>query len=371
MTLDRTRQRLALLLIGLPMLLAAVYFTLLSRDRYVSTAVLTVRHTGQDRPALGGLSTLLSGTAGASLEDTRYLREYLHSLGLLQALDRRLKIRSHFESARSDVLMRLETGTSQEELLDYWRQRVQVSLDETSGLLTLRVQGFDPAFAQQVNQALLAESEAFINDISRRIANEQLAFSRTELTRAGDLLAQTQQSLIEFQARHQMLDPLAETQATGARASELRSRASRLEAELHAKQAFLNDDAPDIVTLKAELSAVRQQIGHETSSATLGATSGKSNAQRTLNKLAVEFHGLKTQVTLAEGAYKSALASVEATRIESSRKLKSLVVIEPPTHPEMAEFPRRLYDLATLLMACLIVFATVQLALATVQEHRD
>ena len=107
------RHRLALLIIGVPMLLAALYFTLMSRERYVSTAVLTVRRAGNEAPSLGGLSMLLSGTASASVEDTRYLREYLHSLGLLQALDRRLKIRSHFESARSDVLMRLETGTSQ------------------------------------------------------------------------------------------------------------------------------------------------------------------------------------------------------------------------------------------------------------------
>lgn len=361
------RHRLAVLLIALPMLVATLYFTLMARDRFVSTAVLTVRSAGHDTPSLGGLSMLLSGTAGASIEDTRYLREYLHSLGLMHKLDARLQLRAHFESAHTDVLMRLGSGTGQEEMLDYWRQRVEVSLDETSGLLTLRVQGFDPTFAQQVNKALLAESEAFINHISQRIANEQLGFAKEELSRAAGQLALGQQSLIAFQARHQMLDPLADAQATGARATELRSRLTRLEAELNTKQAFLNDDAADIVTLKAELAATRQQIGRETSSA----TTTRPNTNGTLSKLAIEFHGLKTQVTLAESAYKSALASVEATRIESSRKLKSLVVIEPPTHPEMAEFPRRLYDLATLLMACLIVFATVQLALATVQEHRD
>lgn len=358
--------RLALLLIGLPMLVAALYFTLMSHDRYVSTAVLTVRRASPDAPAFGGLSMLLSGTAGASLEDTRYLREYLHSLGLMRRLDARLQLRTHFESASTDLLMRLWPGARQEEMLDYWRQRVQVSLDEASGLLTLRVQGFDPGFAQQVNQALLAESETFINDISQRIANEQLAFARTEVSRAAEQLARHQQAMVAFQTRHQMLDPLADVQATGARAADLRSRQTRLEAELSAKQTFLNDDAPDIVTLKAELAALRQQLGRETSSA----TAPKPNAG-TLNKLVVEFDGLKTRVALADGAYKSALASVEATRIESSRKLKSLVVIEPPTHPEMAEFPRRFYNIATLLLACLVVYTITRLVQATVQEHRD
>ena len=49
----------------------------------------------------------------------------------------------------------------------------------------------------------------------------------------------------------------------------------------------------------------------------------------------------------------------------------SLVVIEPPTLPETAEFPRRLYELSTLLLLCLAVFGIGHLAIATVREHRD
>lgn len=372
------RHRLAGLLIGLPMLLAALYFLWMSQNRYVSTAVLTVRSASHEAPAFSGLATLVSGTASASLEDARYLREYLHSLGLMRQLDARLQLRSHFESAQSDLLMRLWPGTSQEEMLAYWRKRVEVSLDDTSGLLTLRVQGFDPAYAQRVNQALLTESEQFINQISHRIATEQLAFARTELTRAADQLARDQQALVAFQSRHQMLDPLAEVQATGARSAELRSRLSRLEADLNAKQAFLNDDAPDVVTLKAEVSALRQQLARETSQATATTPPRKPDTGRagqgaagTLNKLAVDFQGLKTRAALSDSAHQSALASVEATRVEASRKLKSLVVIEPPTRPETAEYPRHLYNLATLLMACLMVYTITRLTQATVQEHRD
>ena len=368
------RHRLAWLLIGLPMLLAALYFLLMSQDRYVSTAVLTVRSASHDTPAFSGLSTLVSGTASASLEDARYLREYLHSLGLMRRLEARLQLRAHFESARTDLLMRLWPGTPQEQMLAYWRQRVTVSLDEASGLLTLRVQGFDPDFAQQVNQALLSESEAFINGISHRIAAEQLAFAQTELSRAADQLARDQQAMVAFQSRHQMLDPLADVQATGARAAELRSRLTRLEADLNAKQSFLHDDTPDIVTLKAELSALRQQLVRETSHATAAKPGSERSGQRhagTLSKLAVDFQGLKTRASLSDSAHQSALASVEATRVEASRKLKSLVVIEPPTRPEMAEYPRRLYNTATLLMACLMVYTITRLTQATVQEHRD
>lgn len=362
------RYWLALLMVGGPMLLAGVYYSVLASDRFVSTTVLTVRRAGHEASSVNGLAMLLPGAAAMSQEDTRYLREYLHSQGLLLRLDAELKIRQHYESAHTDLVHRLWPGASQEQLLEYWRRRVEISLDEVSGLLTVRVQGFDPDQAQRINQALLREAESFVNDISHRIADEQLAFAKGELTRAEEQLTSAQRSVVEFQTRHRMLDPQADALATGQRAAELRGRLTKLEAELATKRAFLNEDAPDLVTLKAELAAIRQQVGRETQSATASTATTGGEA---LNRLALTFHDMKTRAALADGAYRSALTAVEATRIEASRKVKSLVVIEPPTRPETAEFPRRLYELSTLLLLCLALFGIVHLAVATVREHRD
>ncbi len=87
--------------------------------------------------------------------------------------------------------------------------------------------------------------------------------------------------------------------------------------------------------------------------------------------LALEFKGLELQAEVALDAYKIALSAVEASRIESTRKLKSLVVIEPPSTPEKAEYPRRWYNLLTLLVGSLLLLAIVQLVLATIREHQD
>ena len=74
---------------------------------------------------------------------------------------------------------------------------------------------------------------------------------------------------------------------------------------------------------------------------------------------------------MAIDAYKIALSAVEASRIESTRKLKSLVVIEPPSTPEKAEYPRRWYNLLTLLVGSLLLLAIARLVLATIREHQD
>ena len=77
------------------------------------------------------------------------------------------------------------------------------------------------------------------------------------------------------------------------------------------------------------------------------------------------------QADVALDAYKLALSAVEASRISATRKLQNLVVIEPPSMPDNAEYPRRWYSLLTLLVGSLLILAVVRLVLATIQEHQD
>jgi capsular polysaccharide transport system permease protein len=358
-----TSRRLALGLVLGPLLLAGIYFGLLAQDRYVSTSLMTVRRANHESVAASGLAQLLAGS-GSSHEDALYLRDYLQSLALMHKLDGQLHLRAHYAVAPTDPFYRLWPQASQEWMLAYWRARVQVKLDEVSGLLQVRVEGFDAAFAQKINQALLAESEAFVNTISQRIAQEQLRFAQTELDRAGDKLDAARLRLLRFQSDKQILDPTAAAQATGALTAELRGQLAKLEAELSAKRAYLNDDAADVVTLRDQAAALRLQIERESR----GATRPDGGA---LNRLALEFHEIKARASFAEDGYKAALAAVESTRLEASRKVKSLVVIEPPTLAQTAEYPRRLYNLVTAFVLSLLLYGLAHLLLATVNEHLD
>jgi capsular polysaccharide transport system permease protein len=359
-----TPARLLALLVAVPLSVAALYFSAMAQDRFVSTSIISVRRAANDSVAANGLAMLLTGAGSSSQEDSRFLREYLHSLGLMQKVDEQLRLREHFAASYSDPFFRLWPQASQEWMLEYWRSRVNVQLDELSGLLTLRVEGFEPDYAQRINGFLLKESEAFVNEISHRIAREQMAFAQGELDRAVEKLQTERSALLAFQSRHQVLDPVEQAQAAGALTAELRGQLAKVEAELSTKLSYLNEDAPDVVTLKNQALSLRLQAQRETRGAI-------QPGDASLNRLAIEFRALKARVVFAEDAYKASLAALENTRLEAGRKVKSLVVIEPPTLPQTAAYPRRIYNLITVLVICLLVFATVRLTVATVNEHRE
>ena len=80
---------------------------------------------------------------------------------------------------------------------------------------------------------------------------------------------------------------------------------------------------------------------------------------------------LQLDESLALTNYTSAAAALEAAKIDATRKLKSLAIVENATTPDSASYPRYLYDMITIIVVCLLVYTVVRLTIATILEHRD
>jgi capsular polysaccharide transport system permease protein len=364
--LHKLKKSLAFWIIGVPMLLAVVYYAVLAADRYVSEAKIAVRQASDQTAAadVSSVALMMAGVGNASREDTLLLRDYIHSLDMLKHLDARFKLRQAFESSKRDPLFRLYGGTSQEWFLWYYRNRVELAFDDLTGLLSVRVQACDPVLAQQVNAEILAQSERFVNEISHRMAREQLAFAEGEMLKARERFQQAKNRLIAFQNKHKVLDPLAQAQATATLSAQLESELAHKEAELKTLTGYLQENAPQVAVTRNQVAALRAQLEKERGKV------AADNGGR-LNTLASEFQNLALEAGFAEDAYKAALTAMETTRIDASRKLKNLVVVETPAKAEIAVYPQRLYNLATLLVILVLVYGITRLVIATIQDHRD
>lgn len=359
-------RRLAGIVLVLPLALYSLYLATIAADRFVSESIVSVRQSGGDGGGVPGAALMLAGITPASHEDTLHLKDYIHSQVLLDTLDKRLGLRAHFADAGLDLPYELRSSASREDFVAYFRKRVEISFDDRSALLKVRAQGFSAAFAQQINRTILEECERFVNETSHHIARERMAFAEGELGRATGRLQAARNKLLAFQSRHRLIDPTAQAASTGALAAELQATRSRLEAELNGLLTYLKDDAYQVRNLRARLSALDAQIAAERSRATAENRQGER-----LNVLAADFQALQLEAQFSQDAYKLALAAVENARIDATRKIKSLVVVEPPTLPETAEYPLRAYNLATLLTVCVLLFAIVRLVFAIVREHQD
>lgn len=352
-------------MVVLPFLLATGYYGLIASDRYVSEAKLLVKRVGSSE----GLSLnlgLLTGGAVTDREDGLYLKEYILSPDMAAHLEASEGLRAAYSTEAADWFSRLPADATREDFLEYFRRHVHVHLDDVSTVATVRVEGFDPATAKRLTEAIIRQSDHFINQISNKVAEDQLGFVARELDSARQHVLDSRSRVNRFQDRHNVLDPVEEAKAAAALVGQLDAELVKSETELKGLLSYLNDQAPQVVALRGKIDALQAQIAQERRK--LAGTRGGTDK---LNRMSADFQNLAFESEFALDRYRAALQAMEKTRIDASKRIKSLVVLSAPQVAEEAEYPRRLYLLTLLLAGLLMVYAIGRLAIATIKDHTD
>lgn len=359
-------KRLFLWLVGIPLVLAVVYYSFFALDRYVSVAQVAVRQVGNNEtPQVPGLAVMLSGLNPTSREETLYLREFLTSQDMLNVLQAKLKWSEHYAGRWHDLLYWLPSDAQREDLLEYYRRMVTAHFDEQTGLLSVSVQAFDSAFAEKVLKVMLGESERFVNELSHRMAREQMAFAQSELAKARVAYEERREDMLAFQSSNNLLDAEATAKARADIIVELEANLTKERTVLKGLAATLNADTPQVRQQKNRIHALEQQLASEIQRL----VSQKGGDK--LNVVASRYRNLTIDAAIAEEAYKFAVSSVESARIEASKKLRSLVTVVSPNVPDKAIYPERLYNLITVFIALLLFYGIARFVVATIEDHRD
>lgn len=347
----------------LPLIIIVLYLCFFAKERYESSSVLLVKQVGETASFdTSGLSALL-GVANTSGEDTNILKEYITSRDMVEKLDRKLNLRKAFIE-KSDPFFSLNSDATIEDLVKYFQNRVNVQLDEKTMMLQVASQGFSPQFSLKLNEEILNQSDAFINNISQGIATEQLKFTEKQVVDATQKLNQSRDALLAYQNKNEMFDPEAQAKAVSIIVAGLQSNLAQLTTEERTLLSYLNPDAPQVVAIRSQIAAVQKQIDDENAKLT-------SPNTKKLNTKVSDFEELKAQVTFATDLYKISLASLEKARLEASRKLKKLVVISTPRLAQDALYPRKVYISVTAFILLNILFGIGALIYSIVREHRE
>lgn len=350
-------------IIAAPMCLLIIYLAVFSQPRYVSESKVAVKRPNELDSSNLNFGLLLGASNPSSAEDSLYLKEYINSPDMLQTLDKKLNFHA-FSQSGWDFLFHLPADITAERYLDYYRSRLSVNYDEKTGLLSIETQGFTPEFAQAFNQAVLKESERFINELSHKISREQMQFAEEQLQETKDRLSASKTQLLAYQNSNNVLDPAASAEAATTLVNTLIAKRIDMEAELRNLLTYLREDAPQVVSTKNAIKSLQAQIDVEQNKIT--APDGKK-----LNSMAADFEDLKTTVKFDNDLYALALQAIEKTHLESARKLKTLSVISSPQLPQESRFPNVLYLLASWLLVCCLLFGTAKLLIAIIEDHKD
>ncbi|MGH7094894.1 MAG: hypothetical protein ACREFB_15340, partial [Stellaceae bacterium] len=131
-------------IVGIPTLLAGVYYFGVASNLYVSEAQFVVH--GPSHTAVTGIAAMLSGGADAASQDTKVVGAFVTSRDAVKQLERKDDLRAILSRPEGDFLTRfpglLFWRKDFEALYSTYEHFVTVQIDGASGIATLRVEAY-------------------------------------------------------------------------------------------------------------------------------------------------------------------------------------------------------------------------------------
>jgi capsular polysaccharide transport system permease protein len=357
--------RLFLCCVIFPTFLITFYYTFIASDIYISEAKYSLR-LNSDSPSMGLIDSFMSGSSGIefSNEDASIVMEYIHSRDIILELDKRLNILEHYSSSKIDFISRFSSDNSLEDFLEYFISMVEVNTDGTSHVSTLNVRAFSPELAKLIAENIINLSENLVNNMSNRIIEDSLQFSRNEVNIAELRVRNASDALTKFRNETKSINPGQETTAVLHIISGLEAQLAEARTLLIETQSYMQNESTQIKVLKGKVLALQQQVNEERKR-----LNNNQNDNSDFTHLIDNFEPLVLEKELATKQYASTLTSLEFARIDAQKKQRYLMPFVPPHLPDDSVEPNRIHSILTWFLSLCVIYAIGGLVWAAIKDH--
>jgi capsular polysaccharide transport system permease protein len=349
-------------IVGLPTLVAGVYYFAIASDLYLSEAKFIVRSPKQVQTSSIGALIQSTGLARA-VDDTAVVEDFIMSRDAVRKLERENDLRALFDRPEGDFVTRFPgilRRSDFEALFRRYDHFVSVETDHTSGVTALRVKAYRPEDAQTIARALLNYSEQLVNELNERARQDALGTAAHEVDRAQEQVSGIQRQLTAYRVEQKMLDP--KSASTGVLELIGQMNAAQATARQQLGELFKNSpSSPQIPLVQTRIASLDKLIAEERAK-----LSGETNS---VVATLTEYERLALDRELAEKALASAFTSLEAARLEAQRQQLYLETIAQPNLADYPLYPKRIVSFGMVLVSCLLAYGIAWLLVISAREH--
>jgi capsular polysaccharide transport system permease protein len=358
------KHRWLAMFVGIPTLLAAIYFGLIASPIYVSQSSFVIKTPGQKgAPTLSIANLVQTSGLSAGQEQTKEVISYIRSRTGLKDLQSDIDVRRDFSRKNADFLNRFPgpfKSDTFEDLFHYYQSRVGADLDQESGLAVLQVQAFTPRDAYEINGRLLDLSERLVNRLNERAEGRAIAEAQQRVQQAENRVRNARVALSAYRNQADLIDPAK--QATGV--LEVSNKLISDQAALQSQLSLMMRVAPRnpvIPALKTRILAVGQEIAAQTGRA-VGTPQGIASKLSTYEKLNAEQEFATQMLTAAN-------AALEQARTDAQKQQYYLERVVQANQPDEATLPHRLKSILIVFAACLCLYFIGWMLVVGILEH--
>jgi capsular polysaccharide transport system permease protein len=358
------KHRWLALFVGVPTLLAAVYYGLIASPIYVSESSFVIKTPGQKSMPSLSLANLVqtSGFTGGQ-EQTKEVLQYIRSRDALQDLQRGTDVRTKFSERGADFLSRFPQpfhDGSFENLYHFYGSMIGADIDPDSGLAVLSVRAFTPSDAYQINERLLDLSESLVNRLNQRAEGRGLAEAERRVQDAELRLRNARVALSAFRNQQELIDPTRQAAGVLEISNKLVSEQAALQAQLDLMLRVAPRN-PTIPAVRSRIQAIGREIAAQNGRA-VGTPTGIASKLSNYEKLNVEQEFATQMLTAANTA-------LEQSRTEAQKQQFYLERVVEPNKPDESTLPHRFKRIMMVFAVSLCLYFIGWMLVVGILEH--
>ena len=279
-------------IVGVPTLLAGVYYFAIASDLYVSDVEFVVH--GPAKSGSSSITGMLASIGGSApgLEDTYAVNDYMMSRDVLGRLVARDDLIAALDRPESDFVTRvgglLVFGRKDfEALYDTYQRFVEVDRDKTTGVSTLEVKAYRPQDAQNIARALMRLSEEKVNELNARARDDAVGSFDAQVKTIEQRIADLENKITAYRVKQKMLDPSSAAKGPLELLARMNLQLTEIKAQL-ADKLRNAPHSPQIPVLRTRIRSLDRLIAEEHSKVT-GPSASVAAAEGEYDRLQVQF----------------------------------------------------------------------------------
>ncbi|WP_374941984.1 hypothetical protein [Burkholderia cenocepacia] len=356
--------RLFVITVIVPTIIAVVYYGLIASDVYVSESRFIVRSASRQSSS-SVVGALLQGAAFSRTPDDAYsVIDYIQSRDALHELNTNSGIATAY-STQGDIFSRFHASLdgSFESLWRYYGKHiVSVNLDSASGIATLQVRAYTANEAAGINEKLLEISERLINEMNKRAADDTVRFAQHQVDEAAERAKAAAVNLAAYRNGNSVFDPEKQSALQLQQITKLQTELFSAQTQLVQLQSIAPKN-PQIPVLTQNIAMLQKQIHDSTGDVT--------GSKGSLSAKNVAYTKLQLDSEVANKQLASTISALENARSEAERKQLYLARLIQPNTPDVATEPKRLRSIFEAIALGVIAWGILSLLLAGIREHHD
>jgi uncharacterized protein involved in exopolysaccharide biosynthesis len=290
--------------------------------------------------AMGGMGTMFNDMVGTRTPGQLYFQE-MQSRSVEDSLIKRLDLNRVYRAKQKEAARKALEGST------------KFNEDRKSGILSVQVTDKDPTRAAAIANGYAEELGRFLSDIDSAAGRREREYFEVQLVIAREQLERASKALGEFSGKNSVLDLPLQDNAAISSAAAIQGRLIAEEAQLDGLLQIYTENNVRVKETRAQVARLQRQLEQvqgkraassapaSTNTGGGGSADDSSSKMEQLAGLSTEYMDLYREAKTAESMVETLTQQYEIAKLEETRHITKVQLLDPAQPPELKTFPKR------------------------------